>query len=105
MFVFKQKTAYEMRISDWSSDVCSSDLFALEFPLMSHALRRLTCLLLLLVPAIAWAQERPLELDIIGGNAAALPIAVVPMPYQGSATAPEIGCESLSERLCQYVEI
>src|SRR3546814_13796100 len=26
MFVFKHKTAYEMRISDWSSDVCSSDL-------------------------------------------------------------------------------
>src|SRR3546814_7430709 len=25
-FVFKQKTAYEMRISDWSSDLCSSDL-------------------------------------------------------------------------------
>src|SRR3546814_1234598 len=28
-FFFKQKTAYEMRISDWSSDVCSSDLFGL----------------------------------------------------------------------------
>src|SRR3546814_6958679 len=28
-FCFKQKTAYEMRISDWSSDVCSSDLYAL----------------------------------------------------------------------------
>src|SRR3546814_20618990 len=28
-FFFKQKTAYEMRISDWSSDVCSSDLFNL----------------------------------------------------------------------------
>src|SRR3546814_18814858 len=27
-FVFKQKTAYEMRISDWSADVCSSDLDA-----------------------------------------------------------------------------
>src|SRR3546814_7140958 len=27
IFFFKQKTAYEMRISDWSSDVCSSDLF------------------------------------------------------------------------------
>src|SRR3546814_7917444 len=27
-FFFKQKTAYEMRISDWSSDVCSSDLHA-----------------------------------------------------------------------------
>src|SRR3546814_15923991 len=32
-FVFKQKTAYEMRISDWSSDVCSSDL-------LSHTLTR-----------------------------------------------------------------
>src|SRR3546814_7846249 len=28
IFFFKQKTAYEMRISDWSSDVCSSDLSA-----------------------------------------------------------------------------
>src|SRR3546814_2945297 len=30
-FCFKQKTAYELRISDWSSDVCSSDL-ALDLP-------------------------------------------------------------------------
>src|SRR3546814_8665065 len=30
-FFFKQKTAYEMRISDWSSDVCSSDLPARVF--------------------------------------------------------------------------
>src|SRR3546814_8286914 len=29
-FFFKQKTVYEMRISDWSSDVCSSDLVALQ---------------------------------------------------------------------------
>src|SRR3546814_17609996 len=28
-FFFKQKTAYEMRISDWSSDVCSSDLIGM----------------------------------------------------------------------------
>src|SRR3546814_3925314 len=35
-FFFKQKTAYEMRISDWSSDVCSSDLGAREvFPALS----------------------------------------------------------------------
>src|SRR3546814_1409289 len=33
-FFFKQKTAYEMRISDWSSDVCSSDLFGL--PIYQH---------------------------------------------------------------------
>src|SRR3546814_7853324 len=30
-FFFKQKTAYEMRISDWSSDVCSSDLIHLNY--------------------------------------------------------------------------
>src|SRR3546814_5296435 len=30
-FFFKQKTAYEMRISDWSSDVCSSDLLRSYF--------------------------------------------------------------------------
>src|SRR3546814_4184566 len=30
VFFFKQKTAYEMRISDWSSDVCSSDLAGRE---------------------------------------------------------------------------
>src|SRR3546814_9455284 len=31
VFFFKQKTAYEMRISDWSSDVCSSDLMRTNF--------------------------------------------------------------------------
>src|SRR3546814_19549335 len=41
-FFFKQKTAYEMRISDWSSDVCSSDLDAeavhTQFDRVIHAL-------------------------------------------------------------------
>src|SRR3546814_8774823 len=49
-FFFKQKTAYEMRISDWSSDVCSSDLISLStsarsppssFPVPSHKTTRL----------------------------------------------------------------
>src|SRR3546814_6561884 len=31
VFFFKQKTAYEMRISDWSSDVCSSDLSPFDY--------------------------------------------------------------------------
>src|SRR3546814_7195462 len=35
IFFFKQKTAYEMRISDWSSDVCSSDL--INCPRHRHA--------------------------------------------------------------------
>src|SRR3546814_7923548 len=37
LFFFKQKSAYEMRISDWSSDVCSSDLSQLlKFPYGAH---------------------------------------------------------------------
>src|SRR3546814_7876586 len=36
--IFKQKAAYEMRISDWSSDVCSSDLKSPGFP-GDHVLR------------------------------------------------------------------
>src|SRR3546814_9153357 len=35
VFFFKQKTAYEMRISDWSSDVCSSDLVSASMPGLS----------------------------------------------------------------------
>src|SRR3546814_10907768 len=35
-FFFKQKTAYEMRISDWSSDVCSSDLADELLELLAH---------------------------------------------------------------------
>src|SRR3546814_19880582 len=35
VFFFKQKTAYEMRISDWSSDVCSSDLHDYEVKMRS----------------------------------------------------------------------
>src|SRR3546814_1034739 len=49
-FFFKQKTAYEMRISDWSSDVCSSDLV-----IARHAILR---------TAFAW-EERPRPLQIV----------------------------------------
>src|SRR3546814_9655902 len=42
IFLCKQRTAYEMRISDWSSDVCSSDLHSLDMkrqePIGDHAL-------------------------------------------------------------------
>src|SRR3546814_2457834 len=41
-FFFKQKTAYEMRISDWSSDVCSSDLDATARASTEHGERLLT---------------------------------------------------------------
>src|SRR3546814_18691792 len=51
-FFFKQKTAYEMRISDWSSDVCSSDL-------------RIADLLAGLGLPAATAQRRPLHMLMI----------------------------------------
>src|SRR3546814_7286271 len=40
VFFFKQKTAYEMRISDWSSDVCSSDLRAARRHVGEHVADR-----------------------------------------------------------------
>src|SRR3546814_13324755 len=40
-FFFKQKTAYEMRISDWSSDVCSSDLDAADRARLTRAMESL----------------------------------------------------------------
>src|SRR3546814_7142563 len=46
LFFFKQKTAYEVRISDWSSDVCSSDLDADVIVLAPDA-----------IPAPGWATQ------------------------------------------------
>src|SRR3546814_20373492 len=48
-FFFKQKTAYEMRISDWSSDVCSSDLVAGAQRLDQHFFLNMDALRLLVV--------------------------------------------------------
>jgi len=58
---------------------------------MTRPLRRLVSSLVLLfalLPLAAMAQQQGLEIDIVGGNASALPIAVVPMPWQGSGAAP-----------------
>src|SRR3546814_18846966 len=62
-FFFKQKTAYEMRISDWSSDVCSSDL--LLFRLASGALgdRPIELRLLEITPALKALEGVVMELD------------------------------------------
>ncbi len=48
----------------------------------------LAVLALVMLPFAATAQQQGLEIDIVGGNASALPITVVPMPYQGAAGAP-----------------
>lgn len=51
--------------------------------------RWLTLFSFLLLPLMSFAQERGLDIDIVGGNASALPITIVPMPYQGSGAAPQ----------------
>src|SRR3546814_10888973 len=62
-FFFKQKTAYEMRISDWSSDVCSSDLSSV--PVREHAgTARLI--------AAAWRQEATALLAALFGGGGSL---------------------------------
>src|SRR3546814_13089206 len=57
-FFFKQKTAYEMRISDWSSDVCSSDLWTTG-KVGKHALRAiLDDPRLELAACYAWSEDK-----------------------------------------------
>src|SRR3546814_9555338 len=101
-FFFKQKTAYEMRISDWSSDVCSSDL--IDRKLLYDFFR-------------SWAVK---------GFFLAFMISIVPGNWRNVVSAPageilanpvnlslwligamflvdEIGSASCRERVCQYV--
>ncbi len=56
---------------------------------MKRAHSWLIALFAALLPLAAAAQQQGLEIDIVGGSAAALPIAVVPMPYQGNGTPPQ----------------
>src|SRR3546814_5426134 len=57
LFFFKQKTAYEMRISDWSSDVCSSDLPLLVVTELAEEINRLLAQRGRLVRQIALAAQ------------------------------------------------
>src|SRR3546814_5217393 len=91
-FFFKQKTAYEMRISDWSSDVCSSDLTDLkgQLPVCSSLQKmRQSCLLPRKLPSDG-DQLEPL-----------LKKRFKALIYKGKMV--EIGRASCRERVCQYV--
>src|SRR5881628_4132842 len=68
-FFFKQKTAYEMSVSDWSSDVCSSDLGAFEQVehVLSGVVAQRARLTLFGVPLFLWFSTR-----LFGGLRAAL---------------------------------
>src|SRR3546814_7381604 len=79
-FFFKQKTAYEMRISDWSSDVCSSDLVAVA---------KLVC------EVVAFVE---FQVSALPRTSAALPMAsnrVLSSRY-AAATLPNLATEAMS---------
>src|SRR3546814_5949881 len=87
-FFFKQKTAYEMRISDWSSDVCSSDLGIAHMKLSrsgANYVVSLDC-------SEPVNRHRP-SVDVLFHSAA----------HVAGKNAVEIGRASCRERVCQYV--
>src|SRR3546814_1887034 len=91
VFFFKQKTAYEMRISDWSSDVCSSDLTPLQRRGCQNNSWR--------CPPMNWRQCAPPH-----GYSWEAPDCVPPCKYGCPLfPIPEIGSASCRERVCQDV--
>src|SRR3546814_9192007 len=81
LFFFKQKTAYELRISDWSSDVCSSDL---EPP----------------TPPRPWNLH---IFDNLGKLYSLAKLLEIQLQIEHVLIAPKIGRASCRERVCQYV--
>src|SRR3546814_3645396 len=107
IFFFKQKTAYEMRISDWSSDVCSSDLTLVEHRIMrvghpfhrSHQAgrRREMCIAVL----VQDTYDRPATR---GGSVEQLQQVLAERGHIVLAPVRrEIGSGSWRESVCQYV--
>src|SRR3546814_3080284 len=99
-FFFKQKTAYEMRISDWSSDVCSSDLKTTLFQLVQRFYD----------PQQGVEKVDGTPLPKVDPAALRARIAVVPQEsviFAASARDNlrygQIGRASCRERVCQYV--
>src|SRR3546814_8209602 len=106
LFFFKQKTAYELRISDWSSDVCSSDLapgivrqvILLARAIVDGGIAEADCGA---AEAVLFGTAEA-HLDAVGGaedrrkREAGRHVA-------GMADVGEIGRASCRERVCKYV--
>src|SRR3546814_10480830 len=86
-FFFKQKTAYEMRISDWSSDVCSSDLVELL------QVREISAGVSVGYNA-TFTAERPMRVGVLN-------LGYADGYLRGFSG--QIGRASCRERVCQYV--
>src|SRR3546814_6491270 len=94
-FLFRQKTAYEMRISDWSSDVCSSDLEQPPLPPDS-------------VPMMRWfwssnpEPDDPCSVVPLAQRTPQLFTLNLPRPSRPSPVIWKIGRASWRERVGQY---
>src|SRR3546814_10598750 len=90
VFFFKQKTAYEVRISDWSSDVCSSDL---PYRRTARGFQTMDLMLDIVVEldrSWKWKDVEDFE-------------ALLVNELIDAATDQQIGRASCRERVCQYV--
>src|SRR3546814_7427316 len=107
LFFFKQKTAYEMRISDWSSDVCSSDL---EYITQTFGFEEMPDAVDLETATFRDLGDGRTEVDVLavvftmearaGMLASGMDVGI----NEGYAKLDEkIGRASCRERVCQYV--
>src|SRR3546814_6813615 len=91
-FFFKQKTAYEMRISDWSSDVCSSDLVFVAALMVGRT------------PEYVGKKIEAREVKLAMLAVAVLPLVILGFTAIASVLpAGQIGRASCRGRVCQYV--
>src|SRR3546814_10875291 len=90
-FFFKQKTAYEMRISDWSSDVCSSDLATTRPQATVTTVATTATQTVLSAALISWSETMPASVRRSSDSDSRY------------TAGTKIGRASCRERVCQYV--
>src|SRR3546814_10815705 len=110
VFFFKQKTAYEMRISDWSSDVCSSDLLD-DGAAVGIRPAAVDVALLAEQPGIGELRGRGGKLlglcshfgSSTGAGLCGPALSGAGREYRPVGQTGELGRASCRERVCQYV--
>src|SRR3546814_4510485 len=100
VFFFKQKTAYEMRISDWSSDVCSSDLTTITEKLLLMGKATAVAGTVKSRKSDRHATSDWMEMEKQRGIS--ITTSVMQFPYREHMIN-QIGRASCRERVCQYV--
>src|SRR3546814_2842634 len=96
-FFFKQKTAYEMRISDWSSDVCSSDLMNGTSDIAETAIQ------LVAGTSVRFIVTTNLYSSATGSIQNEAKVRSEVEDSDTSNNVDKIGRASCRERVCQYV--